>query len=169
MWSKEPVAMESGIGESHSVIQVIQLILAPAVMINACGLLLLATSNKYSMVLNRIRLTNDEKRKLMKKAGEPTFEENLRLESVARQIEHLMVRARLVRNSVMCYTGGIALFIVTSLLIGVSFFSEVLRSNVLITLMFLVGMVSAFVGVVYSFLDAKKGYDVVRFDVLVDE
>jgi hypothetical protein len=57
----------------------------------------------------------------------------------------------------------------TSLLIGVSFFSEVLRSNVLITLMFLVGMVSAFVGVVYSFLDAKKGYDVVRFDVLVDE
>jgi len=101
--------MESGIGESHSVIQVIQLILAPAVMINACGLLLLATSNKYSMVLNRIRLINDEKRKLMKKAGEPTFEENLRLESVARQIEHLMVRARLVRNSVMCYTGAIAL------------------------------------------------------------
>lgn len=33
--------------EGFSVIQIIQLILAPAVMINACGLLLLATSSKY--------------------------------------------------------------------------------------------------------------------------
>ena len=161
--------MDSNLGESFSVIQIIQLILAPAVMINASGLLLLATSNEYSMVLNRIRLLNDEKRKLMKKAGETTFEENLRLESVGQQIEHLMARAKLVRNSVMCYTGAIALFIVTSLLIGLSFFSEALRSDVLITSMFLMGMVSVFIGVLHSFLDAKRGYEVVRFDVLVDE
>lgn len=90
--------------QSFSVIQIIQLILAPAVMINACGLLLLATSNKYSSVLNRIRLLNDEKRKLSKKAGEKNFEEMQRLESLARQIEHLMARAKLVRNSVMSYT-----------------------------------------------------------------
>ncbi len=161
--------MGSDLGESLSIIQAIQLILAPAVMINACGLLLLATSNRYSVVLNRIRLLNDEKRKLVRKAGEKAFEESLRLESVVRQIDHLMARAKLVRNSVMCYTGAIALFIVTSLLIGVSFFSEVLRSNVLITLTFLVGMVSVFTGVLYSFLDTKKGYEVVRFDVQVDE
>ncbi|MBM4162293.1 MAG: DUF2721 domain-containing protein [Ignavibacteria bacterium] len=161
--------MGSDLGESLSIIQAIQLILAPAVMINACGLLLLATSNRYSVVLNRIRLLNDEKRKLVKKAGEKAFEESLRLESVVRQIDHLMARAKLVRNSVMCYTGAIALFIVTSLLIGVSFFSELLRSNVLITLTFLVGMVSVFAGVLYSFLDTKKGYEVVRFDVQVDE
>lgn len=161
--------MNTGVEQGYSVIQIIQLILAPAVMINACGLLLLATSNKYSTVLNRIRLLNDEKRKLFKKAGEKNFEETQRLESLARQIDHLMARAKHVRNSVMCYTGAIALFIVTSLLIGVSFLFHGFESDTAITIAFLTGMLVVFAGVVFSLLDAKRGYEIVRFDVLVDE
>jgi hypothetical protein len=138
-------------------------------MINACGLLLLATSNKYSNVLNRIRLLNEEKRKLFKKAGEKNFEETLRLESLSRQIAHLMFRAALVRNSVMCYTAAIALFIVTSLLIGFSFLIHEFHSDSAIMIAFLLGMVVVFAGVMYSFLDAKKGFEIVRFDVKVDE
>lgn len=157
--------METG----FSVIQIIQLILAPAVMINACGLLLLATSSKYSSVLNRIRLLNDEKRKLFKKAGEKNFEETQRLESLARQLGHLMQRAKLVRNAVMCYTGAIALFILTSLLIGFSFLIKGFESDSAVMIAFLVGMVAILAGVVFSFLDAKRGYEIVRFDVLVDE
>ena len=156
--------METG----FSVIQIIQLILAPAVMINACGLLLLATSNKYSSVLNRIRLLNDEKRKMFRKAGDKNFEETQRLESLARQIDHLMLRAKLVRNAVMCYTGAIALFILTSLLIGFSFLFKGFQSDSAIMIAFLVGMATIFAGVIFSFLDAKHGYEIVQFDVLVD-
>ena len=161
--------MHSGLEEGFSVIQIIQLILAPAVMINACGLLLLATSNKYSSVLNRIRLLNDEKRKMFKKAGEKNFEETLRLESLAQQIERLIVRAKFVRNSVMCYTGGIALFIVTSLLIGMGFLVHGFESGTAIIIAFLLGVVTVLVGVVFSFLDAKTAYEIVQFDVLADE
>ena len=161
--------MNQGLGEGFSVIQIIQLILAPAVMINACGLLLLATSNKYSNVLNRIRLLNEEKRKLFKKAGEKNFEETLRLESLSRQIGHLMYRAGIVRNSVMCYTAAIALFIITSLLIGFSFLIRGFQSDSAITIAFLLGMMMVFAGVIYSMLDAKKGFEIVRFDVMVDE
>jgi hypothetical protein len=161
--------MNQTVSEGFSVIQIIQLILAPAVMINACGLLLLATSNKYSSVLNRIRLLNDEKRKLFKKAGEKSFEDSLRLESLARQIGNLMRRAELVRNAVMCYTGAIALFIITSLLIGFTFLIPGFQSNSAITIAFLVGLVVVFAGIVYSFLDARKGFEIVQFDVLADE
>jgi 4-amino-4-deoxy-L-arabinose transferase-like glycosyltransferase len=161
--------MNTGVDEGFSVIQIIQLILAPAVMINACGLLLLATSNKYSTVLNRIRLLSDEKRKLFRKAGEKNFEETQRLESLARQIEHLMVRAKHVRNSVMCYTGAIALFIVTSLLIGVSFLIRGFESDSAVMIAFLIGLLVVFAGVVFSLVDAKRGYEIVRFDVQVDE
>ncbi len=161
--------MNTNVVEGVSVIQVIQLILAPAVMINACGLLLLATSNKYSSVLNRIRLLNEEKRKLFKKAGEKNFEETQRLESLARQIDHLMERAQLVRNSVLCYTAAIALFLVTSFLIGLSFLLLGFESRAAIMITFLIGMSGVFVGVVFSFLDARRGYEIVRFDVLVDE
>lgn len=152
-----------------SVIQIIQLILAPAVMINACGLLLLATSNKYSSVLNRIRLLNEEKRKLFKKAGEKNFEETQRLESLSRQLGHLMQRAMLVRNAVMCYTGAIALFILSSLLIGFGFLIKGFESDSAVMIAFLVGMMAILAGVIFSFLDAKRGYEIVRFDVLVDE
>jgi len=161
--------MNQGIGAGFSVSQIIQLILAPAVMINACGLLLLATSNKYSNVLNRIRLLNEEKRKLFKKAGDKIFEETQRLESLSRQIGNLMHRAELVRNSVMCYSAAIAVFIITSLLIGFGFLFHGFQSDAAITIAFLLGMVVVFAGVVYSFLDAKKGFEIVRFDVMVDE
>lgn len=114
-------------------------------------------------------MLNDEKRKLFKKAGEKNFEETQRLESLARQLGHLMQRAELVRNSVMCYTGAIALFIITSLLIGFSFLIRGFQSDDATTITFLVGMVMVFVGVLFSFLDAKKGYEIVRYDVLVDE
>lgn len=157
--------METG----FSVIQIIQLILAPAVMINACGLLLLATSNKYSSVLNRIRLLNDEKRKLFRKAGDKNFEETQRLESIAKQLGHLMRRAKLVRDAVMCYTGAIALFILTSLLIGFSFLVKGFESDSAEMITFLTGMVAILAGVIFSFLDAKRGYEIVQFDVLVDE
>jgi hypothetical protein len=155
--------------QEFSVIQIIQLILAPAVMINACGLLLLATSSKYSSVLNRIRLLNDEKRKLFKKAGEKNFEEMQRLESLARQIEHLMVRAKLVRNSVMCYTVSIALFIVTSLLIGLGYLIRGFESDSAVMIAFLVGLAVILAGIIFAFLDAKQGYEIVRFDVLADD
>jgi len=155
--------------QGFSVIQIIQLILAPAVMINACGLLLLATSSKYSSVLNRIRLLNDEKRKLFRKAGEKNFDENQRLESLARQIDNLMTRARFVRNSVMCYTIAIALFIVTSLTIGCSFLIRGLESDSAIMVMFLVGLIAVLSGIGFSFLDAKKGFEIVQFDVQADE
>ncbi len=157
--------METG----FSVIQIIQLILAPAVMINACGLLLLATSNKYSSVLNRIRLLNDEKRKLFRKAGEKNFEETQRLESLARQLKQLMQRAKLVRDAVMCYTGAIALFILTSLLIGFSFLIKGFQPDSAVMIAFLAGLMAILAGVAFSFLDAKRGFEIVQFDVVVDD
>src|ERR1035437_7733336 len=107
-------------------LQIIQLMLAPAIMISACGLLILGINNKYSLVINRIRLLNEEKRELLLKFGaEPTSTEvNVRIESTSNQINELVNRAKLVRNSVLCYTTAVALFVGTSLILGVSSRSE---------------------------------------------
>src|SRR5512135_788569 len=110
--------------EQMTVTQAIQLILAPAVMINACGLLLLSISNKFSSVLNRIRALNEEKRKLTLHAADRVMHplENQRIESIARQLKGLLERARLVQRSLLCYFTAIGLFIVTSMIIGIDFF-----------------------------------------------
>ncbi|MGE5399062.1 MAG: DUF2721 domain-containing protein, partial [Ignavibacteriales bacterium] len=113
------------VGQNVTVTQIIQLMLAPAVMINACGLLILGINNKYSLVVNRIRLLNEEKRHLTLKAGgrDFTYEENIRLESIAHQLRELVFRVKLVRNAVLSYTAAVALFVMTSLLIAIDFFN----------------------------------------------
>ena len=155
---------------SLSVIQAIQLILAPAVMINACGLLLLGISNRYSMILTRVRALNEEKRRIAVRLGEKhsTPEEAVRVESLVRQIERLLVRARYARNAVLSYLVGVGTFVLTSLLIGADFFSGVLELRIVIMSVFLAGIMAMMAGVVYAIMDTLKAYDVIRYDVLVD-
>lgn len=123
-------------------LQIIQLMLAPAIMISACGLLLLGINNKYSLVTNRIRLLNEEKRELLSKLGteSSTTEDNVRIESTAVQIKELVYRAKLVRNSVLSYTTAVALFVGTSLLLGVSSVMSMGKLNYFILASFLCGM-----------------------------
>lgn len=148
-------------------LQIIQLMVAPAVMISACGLLLLGINNKYSLVANRIRLLNEEKRRLLNKIGEGqhSTEDNIRLESTVIQINALVFRAKLVRNSVLSYTTAVALFIFTSLLLGVSSFLSISKLNFLIIISFLVGMLFVLAGIVFAGLETKKGYDIISYEV----
>lgn len=154
----------------NSIIQVIQLMLAPGLMISACGLLLLGMNNKYSLVVNRIRLLNEERRRVLGKAAERdfTYEENVRLESISLQIDKLTLRVKLVRNAVLSYTMAVALFVITSLLIGIQYFA-LLNFNVLITVVFLLGMVSVLAGVLYAAYETKEGYSIIRLEVKIDE
>jgi len=157
--------------DSLTVIQAIQLMLAPAVMINGCGLLLLSISNKFSSVVNRVRLLNEERRKLTFRASEPTFgaQENQRLESIARQLERLLQRAKMVRNSLLCYSIAVALFVLTSLLIGFDYFVLVLGLKSVIIATFMAGLLIFFSGVIFAALDTLKGYEIVKYDVVADE
>lgn len=151
-------------------VQLIQLILAPAVMINACGLLLLGINNKYSLVVNRIRLLNEEKRRLFMKVGERpiTTDENVRLESIAIQIKALVYRVKLVRNTVLCYTTGVAMFVFTSLLLGASYFIS-MDLNIVIVSSFLIGMSLVLVGVIFAGFETYKGYEIIAYEVKVHE
>jgi hypothetical protein len=154
-----------------SIVEVIQLMLAPGIMISACGLLLLGMNNKYSLVVNRIRLLNEEKRKLFTRAGERDFnyEENVRLESISLQLRHLTYRVKIVRNAVLCYSSAVALFVITSLLIGAGYVADTDKLSITITVIFLIGMLSVLAGVLFAGYETKKGYDIINLEVKIDE
>jgi hypothetical protein len=157
--------------EISSIVQIIQLMLAPGIMISACGLLLLGMNNKYSLVVNRIRLLNEERRRALHKLGDAefSFQENVRFESISKQLEKLSYRVGLVRNAVLSYTIAVALFVITSLLIGIGYLFELTRLNSIITIFFLLGMVSVLVGVIFAAYETYKGYEIVKFEVESDE
>lgn len=145
--------------------------LAPGLMISACGLLLLGMNNKYSLVVNRIRLLNEERRRVLRRMDESEFsyQENVRLESISKQLEKLTYRVKLVRNAVLFYTIAVALFVITSLLIGFGYLFEITRLNSFITTLFLLGMVSVLCGVIFAAYETYKGYEIVKFEVESEE
>jgi polyferredoxin len=163
--------MNPNLPESLSVIQVIQLILAPGVMINACGLLLLGISNKFTSVLNRIRALTEEKRNLIFKATGREFypAENQRIESIERQVFGLLSRARLIRNAVFCYLLAVGLFVATSLFIGIDYFAYMPQLRYIILGTFLLGMIVVFSAVILGVLDTMKAYNIVKFEVHADK
>jgi Protein of unknown function (DUF2721) len=154
-----------------SIVQIIQLMLAPGLMISACGLLLLGMNNKYSLIVNRIRLLNEERRKALHKLGDTefSFQENVRFESITKQLERLTYRVGLVRNAVLSYTIAVALFVLTSLLIGFGYLFEIARLNSIITILFLLGMTSVLAGVLFAAYETYKGYEIVKYEVESDE
>ena len=154
-----------------SIVQIIQLMLAPGIMISACGLLLLGMNNKYSLVVNRIRTLNEERRRALHKLGELelSLQENVRFESITKQLERLTYRVGLVRNAVLSYTIAVALFVITSLLIGFSYLFDITKMNSFITVLFLLGMVSVLVGVSFAAYETYKGYAIVKYEVESEE
>ncbi|MCU0406703.1 MAG: DUF2721 domain-containing protein [Ignavibacteriaceae bacterium] len=154
-----------------SIVQIIQLMLAPGIMISACGLLLLGMNNKYSLVVNRIRTLNEERRRALHKLGENelSLQENVRFESITKQLERLTYRVGLVRNAVLSYTIAVALFVLTSLLIGIGYLFDITRMNSFITVLFLLGMVSVLAGVLFAAYETYKGYAIVKYEVESEE
>jgi len=148
----------------YSIVQIIQAMLAPGIMISACGLLILGMNNKYSIVVNRIRLLNDENRKIHhmenKLDDEVKRESNIRV-----QIDKLNERVKIVKNAVFAYSVGVACFIISSLFIGINLYTNSINVEFLSLAFFLCGMIIVFVGVVFGAQESLKGYKIVRIEV----
>jgi len=146
------------------IIHLIQGMLAPGLMISACGLLLLGMNNKYSLVVNRIRLLNEEKRKIFHQKQIDEIDSS-RLSNIELQISHLIGRISLVRNAVFSYSLAVALFIVSSVLIGVTISQRTPGFDWLIVAFFYAGMFAVFLGIIFAAIEVWKGYRIVKIEI----
>jgi hypothetical protein len=144
--------------------QIIGQVLAPTIMISACGLMLLGLQNKYSNIIDRIRALNDERRKLR---GIQLDEiKRNRLESIEQQIPKLLERAKLEKNSILYMYIGVLFFVLTSVFIGIDLlFRELIRLEWLTSSLFMIGLGFVFVAAVNAYLEIRKAYDIVLIEV----
>jgi len=146
-----------------SIVEIIQAMLAPGLMISACGLFLLGMNNKYSLIVNRIRLLNEEKRML--ESARETAKGIGRLKSIDLQIQKLYIRFRLVRNAVFSYYAAVAFFILASLFIGLKY---ILQSESIASMtigFFLCGIVSVMIGIIFASIEIWRGYIIVGIEI----
>ena len=150
-----------------TIIEIIQGMLAPGVMISACGLLILGMNNKYSMVVNRIRVLDEEKRKLRQVAEEGTLNphQEKRFNSIKRQTSKLAFRIKLVRNAVVFYSIAVAFFILTCIGIGLNFISNDYDISSIVVVLFSIGMISVFTGIVSAVKEVLKGFEIINIEI----
>jgi hypothetical protein len=121
-------------------------------------------NNKYSLIVNRIRLLNEEKRKIFHLEKVDAMEEN-RLSNLELQLSHLIKRISLVRNAVFAYSMAVALFIVSSVLIGLTISKSTPTFDWLIVAFFYAGMFAVFVGIIFAAIEVWKGYRIVKIEI----
>lgn len=153
-------------------IEAIQAILAPALGISATALLLLSLQNRFSLVINRIRLLNQERRRYsleLVEKGELSYSDNMRHISVMNQIQKMLARCRDVRNAILFVQGSILLFVLTSVAIALNLFisSRFLRHLPLVIFAF--GMLLVLAGVVFSAKDVINSYRITEIEVKAEE
>jgi hypothetical protein len=148
----------------ESVSGLIQIMLAPGIMISACGLLLLGMNNKYSLVVNRIRLLNEERRRLRNEEEVKTNKKK-RHKSIELQISKLSYRIFLIRNAVFSYSLAVAFFIISSLFIGWHQINTLSGLNWAVILTFLIGMLFVLIGIIFAAIEVWKGFKIVQIEI----
>ena len=125
------------------IVQEIQYVLAPAVMISSSALLLLGFQNKFSSLANRFRALNQERRTLSQKLDRNN-PENERLRNLKAQVDHLIQRAAHVKNAILLMYVAIMCFVATSIFLFLNIYMH-FQFSYLAIMFFLIGLVLVFV------------------------
>ncbi len=147
-------------------IEVIQPILAPAVMLSAGGLLCLAQFARYTAVIALVRTFNHERVSVLQEAdlAEPERRDLLfqRAEGLEHQAGRVMAHALTVKNALTFLVGGILLMVLCSLTVGASLVFAPL--GVAAVALFLLGLLATFAGLCLVLSELRVSLEVIRFE-----
>src|SRR5215208_988958 len=102
-----------------SAVAVLTVMMTPAVLISACGALILSTSTRLGRVVDRVRMLIDrfeEMTKTQEEEGVELFEE--RRAVIFNQLDKLTTRTRLLQKSMRVFYMSLCMFVATSVAIG---------------------------------------------------
>jgi hypothetical protein len=102
-----------------SALAVLTAMITPAVLISACGALILSTSTRLGRVVDRVRMLIDsfeQMTKTQEEEGVELFEE--RRAVIFNQLDKLTTRTRLLQKSMRVFYMSLCVFVATSVSIG---------------------------------------------------
>ena len=144
------------------IVQEIQCVLAPAVMISSSALLLLGFQNKFSNLANRFRSLNYERRALSQKPDRSNIESE-RLGNLKEQLDHLIQRATHVKNAILLTYIAIMCFVVTSIFLFLYIYTR-FQSLHLTIAFFLIGVLLVFVVSVFMMIEVALSFKVLDLE-----
>lgn len=130
-------------------------------------MLLLTFNARHSSLVNRIRLLDDEERKLLRRRPKLDKIETLRLKSIKTQLDLLLSRLLYVRNGMICLLLAATFFVLTSFSIGLAYFSASTGlTQTMINFTFIPGMLLVLIGVLFLAIEVYISYRVIEIEVM---
>lgn len=102
--------------QTSSAVAVLTAMITPAVLISACGSMILSTSSRLGRVVDRVRALSDKLDELAAKNGAEIKE---RQTVIYAQLDKLTSRARILQRSMVAFYLATGMFVATSVAIGV--------------------------------------------------
>jgi hypothetical protein len=152
---------------AEMVTRIIQTIIAPVVMVNACAILLGGLLNHSAAINDRLRGMARERIEMLRASGVAATDRLLaeRLDEIDTQMPDLLHRLGLIRSAIMSVYGAILLLVLDMLVIAVAVASAADWLTTAILVVFLAGIGVLFLGVVLTVLEARQSQRAIRFEV----
>ena len=147
-------------GQLTSALSVLTAMITPAVLISACGTLILSTSTRLGRVVDRVRALSDRIEELALRDEQLEFIEDRRA-LVFDQLDRLTSRARLLQRCMTIFYLALAIFVATSVLIGIVAATST-QNGWMPVVMGLTGACFLFYGSILLIFEARLAYLTIR-------
>jgi len=140
--------------DTEAAIAVLTAMITPAVLISACGSMILSTSSRLGRVVDRVRALADrlETMAAREEHGPALIE---RQASIFNQLDKLTSRARILQRCMVIFYLSLGMFVATSVAIGVVPFTGNQRYNMVPVVLGLAGACFLFYGSILLILEAR--------------
>lgn len=150
--------------ETVSAIAVLTAMITPAVLISACGSMILSTSARLGRVVDRVRALSDRLEEMTEQAVEGTDLAE-RQAVIFQQLDKLTSRARILQRCMVTFYVSLGMFVATSVAIGVVPFTGSPRYNVVPVAIGLAGATFLFYGSVLLILEARLALSTIHLEM----
>ncbi len=152
---------------AEMVTRIIQTIIAPVVMVNACAILLGGLLNHSAAINDRLRGMARERIETLRASVAPMADRLFaeRLDEIDTQMPDLLHRLSLIRAAIMSVYGAILLLVVDMLVIALAVTSAADWLTTAVLIVFLIGIGALFLGVALTVVEARQSQRAIRFEV----
>jgi len=155
-----------------TIVRTISLILAPVVMISSCSIFLNGLLTHYDSISARMRAMHHERLELLEALGNrssstgPTLGfSTQRIHEIEVQLPSLLLRHKMIHNSVLVITATIAILVASMFIIAASALTNSTLLAILALFTFLIGTASLLAGVILTTLELSRSQREVDFEV----
>ena len=150
--------------DSISATAVLTAMITPAVLISACGSMILSTSSRLGRVVDRVRGLSDRLENMSNTPGHPGSS-NERQAVIFDQLDKLTSRARILQRSMVAFYLGLGMFVATSVAIGVVALADKPRYTIVPVIFGIAGACFLFYGSMLLIFEARLALSTIHAEM----